>query len=79
MTVMVNVWAVPTQPAAEGVTVIVAVTGLAPVFTAVNAGISPLPPGDRPMLVFVFVQAKAVPLTEPAKTTVVVFEPLHKV
>ena len=55
MTVIVNVWAVPVQPFADGVTVIVAVTGLDVAFVAVNAAILPEPLAARPNEVVLFV------------------------
>jgi hypothetical protein len=57
LTVIVKLWGVPTQPFAVGVTVIVAVTGLALPFVAVKAGILPVPLAAKPMLVVLFVQA----------------------
>lgn len=55
-TVMVKVTGVPAQPAADGVTVIVAVIGAAVVLVAVNAAILPVPLAARPMAVLLFVQ-----------------------
>ena len=46
----------PEQPFAEGVTVMVAVTGALPVLVAVNDGMFPLPAAARPMEASVFVQ-----------------------
>ena len=76
---MVNVWAAPGQPAADGVTVIVAVTGAVPVLIAANEGIFPLPDAAKPIDVLLFVQLKVVPLTAPEKATRFVEAPLHKV
>jgi len=76
---MVNVWAAPGQPAADGVTVIVAVTGVLVKLMAVNAGIFPLPDAAKPIDVLLFVQLKVVPLTAPEKATRFVEAPLHKV
>jgi len=76
---MVNVCAAPGQPAADGVTVIVAVTGAVPVLIAANAGIFPLPDAAKPIDVLLFVQLKVVPLTAPEKATRFVEAPLHKV
>lgn len=57
---MVNVCAGPgqlTPPLVNvGVTVIVAITGEVPVFTAVKAAIFPLPEAARPMEELLFVQ-----------------------
>ena len=55
-TVIVKVTGVPLHPFADGVTVIVEVTGLVPVFVAVNTGIFPEPLAPRPMVVLLFVQ-----------------------
>jgi len=79
LTVMVNVCGVPGQPAADGVTVIVAVTGALLVLIAVNAGIFPLPEAAKPIDVLLFVQLKVVPLIAPEKVTRFVDAPLHKV
>lgn len=49
-TVIWNVWSIPTQFAAVGVTVIVAVTGAELVFTAVNTGKLSFPVAPSPML-----------------------------
>ena len=76
---MVNVWAAPGQPAADGVTVIVAVTGVLVKLMAVNAGIFPLPDAAKPIDALLFVQLKVVPLTAPEKATRFVEAPLHKV
>ena len=55
-TVMVNVvGASVAQPFAEGVTEIVDVTGVAPVFVPVNAGTLSVPLAAKPMLVVLFV------------------------
>jgi hypothetical protein len=56
-TVMVNVFAAPTHPAALfGVTVIVAVTAVGVLFTATKLGILPVPAAANPMLGVLFVQ-----------------------
>ena len=86
-TVIVNVFDVPghtTLPLVfTGVTVIVAVTGDGPVFTATKEGMigfatgaEPLP--ANPIDVLLFVQLKAVALV-PVKLTWSVLEPLHTV
>jgi hypothetical protein len=64
---MVKLCAVPGHPLAEGVTVIVAVTGALVVLIAVNDGIFPLPLAAKPIAVLLFIQIKAVPLTAPVK------------
>lgn len=56
LTVMVKVWAVPKQPFTVGVTVMVAITGLAVPFVAVKAAIVPVPLAAKPMVVLLFVQ-----------------------
>ena len=77
LTVMVNVCAAPGQPAADGVTVIVAVTGAEPVLIAANAGIFPLPDAAKPIDVLLFVQLKVLPPTAPEKVIRLVVAPLH--
>ena len=76
---MVNVWGKPVQPLADGVTVMVAVTGAVPVFTAVKAGIFPLPLAARPMEGAVLVQLYALPATAPVNDIAFVVAPLHNV
>jgi hypothetical protein len=56
LTVIVNVFAVPGQPAFTGVTVIVAVTGDVVLLVAVNEAMSPEPLAARPIEVASFVQ-----------------------
>ncbi len=48
-TVMLKVFAVPLHPVASGVTVIVAITGVVPVFIALNVEIFPVPLADSPI------------------------------
>jgi hypothetical protein len=63
-----------------GVTVIVAVTGAPPLFTAAKVGILvPVPLAAKPMEVLLFVQLKTVPTTVPEKLIVVVGAPLQTV
>ena len=71
-TVIVNVEAVPEQPLAVGVTVMVAVTGAVPLLTAVKEGILPFPAAARPMDGVLFVHAYVVPATGPLKLTAAV-------
>lgn len=83
-TVIVTVAGVPVHVTPlfvnEGVTVIVAVTGVVPVFTAVNEGMLLLEPlAARPMLGLLFVQLNTVPGTVPVKLIVCVGAPLHTV
>jgi hypothetical protein len=54
LTVIVNDCGVPAQPSNEGVTVIVAIAGDAPVLVAVNDVILPVPLATRPILVLLF-------------------------
>ena len=56
LTVMVKVCGVPGQPLADGVTVIVAVNGVPPVLTAVNAAMFPVPDAANPIEVVLLVQ-----------------------
>jgi hypothetical protein len=67
LTVIVKVIAVPVHEFAEGVTVMVAVNGLLPVFVAVKAGILPVPLAAKPIEVFELVHEYVVPLTVPLK------------
>ena len=75
VTVMVNDTGVPGQPLAVGVTVIVAVTEVDPVFVATKGEIFPVPFAGRPMEVLLFVQLNMVPPTGPEKFTAFVVEP----
>lgn len=77
LTVIANVLGIPGHPAADGVTVIVAITGVLPVLVAVKAFISPVPLAARPIDVLLFVQLKVVPVTAPVNVIEVVVEPLH--
>ncbi len=76
---MVNVRGVPGQPLAEGVTVMVAVTGVVPVFTPLKTGRFPVPEAAKPMAGLLLVHAKVLPVTGPVKFTAVEGEPLHTV
>ena len=76
---MVNVCGVPLHPFATGVTVIVPVIVVVPVFVAVNTGIFPEPLAPRPMVVLLFVQLNVVPATAPVKLTAAVETPLQTV
>ena len=81
MTVIVKVVGVPSQIAdplvKRGVTVIVAVTGDVPVFTAVNAVILPVPLAINPIEGVLFVHKYVVPATAPPNVTAVVLSALH--
>lgn len=74
---MVKVFGVPVQPAATGVTVMVAVTGVLPVFLTVKAGIFPQPLAAKPIDVLLFVQLNAVPKTVLLNATGLDCAPLH--
>lgn len=77
-TVNVNDSGLPVQPAALGTMVMVAVTGLLPVFTALNAGILLLPMAGKPIDGLLFVQVNTVPATFPVNTTGLVMALLHR-
>lgn len=64
-TLMPKVSALPVQPFADGVTVIVAATGAVAVLPAVNDVISPVPFAASPIEVLLFVQLYSVPVTLP--------------
>ena len=79
-TVIVNVIAVPAQPAAVmGVTVIVAVIGAAVLLVAIKPGILPCPVAASPIAVLLLVQLNIVPATVPVKFTAAVATPLQSV
>jgi len=67
LTVMVNVVSLPVQLFAEGVKVMVAVTGTVPVFIAVKDAIVPVPEAPRPIDVFELLQATTLPNGTPNK------------
>lgn len=60
-----------------GVTLIWAITGLVPLFTALKAAIFPVPEAAKPMEVALLVQLNAVDGTVPEKATAAVEDPLH--
>lgn len=74
---IVKVVAAPVHPFAEGVTVIVAVVGAAPVLTAVKLAISPRPAAAKPIEVLSLVQLNCVPTTVPVNSAALVVAPLH--
>jgi hypothetical protein len=76
-TVIVNVIGVPTQPFAVGVTVMVAITGIAPALVAVNEGIFPVPLAPSPIVGSLLVHAKVVPPTGLVKLMAAVVTPLQ--
>ena len=69
----------PEQRFATGVTVIVAVTGVAPLLSPLKEAISPVPLAAKPIDVVLFVQLNAVPITPPLNVTAEVAIPLHTV
>ncbi len=75
---IVNVFGDPVHPAADGVTVIVAVTAAVPLLMAVNDGILPLPLAGKPIVGSLFVQLKLLFATAPVKFIEAVDDPLHK-
>lgn len=77
--VIVYVFDVPVQPPLVGVTVMVAVTGVLPLFTAVNAGTVPVPLAARPMEGLLFVQLKTAPDGVPVKAVAGTLAPAQKV
>ena len=78
-TLIVYVFGVPSQPFAFGVTVIVAMIGSNPLFTAVKPDIFPVPLAASPMIGASFVHSKLVPLTLPDKGIPTLGVALHKV
>ena len=60
LTVMVKLIGVPVHAPVDGVTVMVAVTAVAPAFKAVKEAILPVPLAARPIDVVLFVQLKVV-------------------
>lgn len=75
----VNVFGVPSQAFANGVTVIVATIIALVVFTGVKEAIFPVPVAARPIVGSLFVQVKVLPVTGPVKLTAVVAAPWHLV
>jgi hypothetical protein len=78
LTVTVNVWAVPVQPLAEGVTVTVATTGFVVAFSATNGAMLPEPLAPSPMVGRLFVQLNVEPVVL-VKFNAAVDAPLHAV
>jgi hypothetical protein len=79
-TVIVNACEEPTHELAEGVTVIVAITGAVVALVAVKAPIElPVPALLKPIEVVLLAQANVVPATAPLKVTTFVEVPLHTV
>ncbi len=61
LTVIVYEAGVPGQPLAVGVTVIVAITGSAELFVPVNAGVSPIPLAESPILASELIHSNVAP------------------
>src|SRR6186713_966326 len=78
-TVIVKVCAVPVHVPSDGVTVIVAVTGAEPAFSAVNEAMFADPLADKPMEGVSLVQLKFVPGIVPMKFTAAVAVFAHTV
>jgi len=78
-TVMVNICAMPKQPFTSGVTIIVAVTGVMPVFIALNDVILLAPLAASPIDGVLFTQLNVVPITVPTKFIALTGDPLHTV
>jgi hypothetical protein len=80
---MVKVMGVPVQVSPDtvlvGVIVIVAVIGVEPAFTAVKAGILPVPEAAKPIDALLLVQLNVVPATDPVTGMAVLDPLLHKV
>jgi hypothetical protein len=79
LTVILKFDAVPLQPLADGVTVIVPVIAADPLLVAINAAILPVPVEASPIPVLLFIQVYVAPATELPKVSVDVSVPLHKV
>lgn len=79
LTVIVKLTAVPAQPAADGVTVMVAVCTVPVALVAMKLAMLPVPEAAKPILVLLLVQLYTVPATAPVKVTAVVGEPLHNI
>lgn len=77
-TVILNVLDKPGQLLADGVTVIVAIIGVTPVFMAVNEGIVSLPDGAIPMLITLDDQVYVAPEIFPEKFISVVVSPAQR-
>lgn len=76
--VIVNVLGAPGQPAAVGVTVIVADTGVLVALTALNGAIFPEPLAGKPIAGLLFVHVYVVPFTDPVNDIALVGAPLQK-
>ena len=74
---IVNVLGVPIQPFAFGVTVIVAIMGVKPLFVVIKEAMFPLPVAAKPMDGVSFVQSKVVPVTLPENVIAPLATPLH--
>jgi hypothetical protein len=76
-TVIVKFVVLPVQPPATGVTVMVAITGVAPTFKPVKAAMLPLPLAANPIEGVSLVQLNTVPPTAPLNVMSAVPAPLH--
>ena len=76
LTVIVKDCVEPVHDPYRGVTVMVATTGIEPLFKPVNAAMSPVPLPARPIDVLSFTQLKPV-VPVPENVTAVVNDPLH--
>jgi hypothetical protein len=76
-TVIVNDWAVPVQPFAEGVTVTIDEIGVLPGLLVGKELISPVPRADSPVAVLLLVHEYTVPGTAPVKLNAPVTAPLQ--
>lgn len=74
---MVKLRALPTQPDADGVTVMVAVNGALVALLATKLAMFPVPDAASPIAVLLLLQLYTVPATAPVKFTAAVFDPLH--
>lgn len=70
---------VPGQPLKVGLTVMVVVMEVVPVFVPVKVGIFPEPDAGIPLVVLLFVQSKVVPATGLDKVMAGLLAPLHRV
>jgi hypothetical protein len=76
-TVIVKVKGTPGHAFAEGVTVIVATSGVVPALVAVKDGISPVPLAASPIKGVLFIHVKVVPATGPVTGMSKVVAPLQ--
>lgn len=77
LTVMVYIFGVPAHPFTVGVTVMIAVTAVAPVLLAVNAGVFPVPLAASPIEGSELVHANVPPEGILTKADAVIMSPLQ--